>query len=36
MEEWINIDTEVTKKLVISFPKCLKAVVDAKEYPSKY
>ena len=35
MEEWIHIDTEITKNLVLSFPKRLKAAVDAKEY-SKY
>ncbi|GBL76041.1 hypothetical protein AVEN_234352-1 [Araneus ventricosus] len=37
MEEWMNIDAEITKKkLVKSIPKRLKAVVDAKEYPTKY
>ncbi|GBO29937.1 Transposable element Tc1 transposase [Araneus ventricosus] len=36
MEEWMNIDTEITKKLVKSIPKHLKAVVDAKGYPIKY
>ena len=36
MEEWMNIDTEITKKLVKSIPRCLKAVVDAKKYPTKY
>ncbi|GBM31444.1 Transposable element Tcb1 transposase [Araneus ventricosus] len=35
-EEWINIDAEITKKLVKSIPKRLKAVVDAKGYPTKY
>ncbi|GBM03065.1 hypothetical protein AVEN_14571-1 [Araneus ventricosus] len=36
MEEWMNIDAEITKKLVKSIPKRLKAVVDAKGYPTKY
>ncbi|GBN08114.1 Transposable element Tc1 transposase [Araneus ventricosus] len=36
MEEWMNIDAEITKKLVKSIPKRLKAVVDTKGYPSKY
>ncbi|GBN36638.1 Transposable element Tcb1 transposase [Araneus ventricosus] len=36
MEEWMNIDAEFTKKLVKSIPKRLKAVVDAKGYPTKY
>ncbi|GBN04569.1 Transposable element Tcb1 transposase [Araneus ventricosus] len=36
MEEWMNIDAEITKKLVKSIPKCLKAVVDTKGYPPKY
>ncbi|GBM59139.1 hypothetical protein AVEN_255674-1 [Araneus ventricosus] len=36
MEEWMNIDAEITKQLVKSIPKCLKAVVDAKGYPTKY
>ncbi|GBL95587.1 Transposable element Tc1 transposase [Araneus ventricosus] len=35
-EEWMNIDAEITKKLVKSIPKRLKAVVDAKGYPPKY
>ncbi|GBM45745.1 Transposable element Tcb1 transposase [Araneus ventricosus] len=36
-EEWMNIDAEITiKKLVKSIPKRLKAVVDAKGYPTKY
>ncbi|GBN07832.1 hypothetical protein AVEN_88596-1 [Araneus ventricosus] len=33
MEEWMNIDEE---KLVKSIPKRLKAVVDAKGYPTQY
>ncbi|GBM03979.1 Transposable element Tcb1 transposase [Araneus ventricosus] len=37
VEEWMNIDAEITKKkLVKSIPKRLKAVVDAKGYPTKY
>ncbi|GBO36297.1 hypothetical protein AVEN_92171-1, partial [Araneus ventricosus] len=36
MEEWINIDAEITKKLLKSIIKHLKAFVDAKEYPTKY
>ncbi|GBL85074.1 Transposable element Tcb1 transposase [Araneus ventricosus] len=37
MEEWMNIDAEITKKnLVKSIPKRLKAVVDANGYPTKY
>ncbi|GBN87490.1 Transposable element Tc1 transposase [Araneus ventricosus] len=36
MEEWMNIDAEITKKLVKSIPKHLKAVVHAKGYPPKY
>ncbi|GBO25385.1 hypothetical protein AVEN_12128-1 [Araneus ventricosus] len=36
MEGWMNIDAEITKKLVKSVPKLLKAVVDAKGYPTKY
>ncbi|GBN12751.1 Transposable element Tc1 transposase [Araneus ventricosus] len=36
MEEWMNIDTEITKKLVKSISKRLKAVVDAKGYTTKY
>lgn len=36
IEEWKNIDAEITKKLVKSMPKRLKAVVDAKGYPTKY
>ncbi|GBM19829.1 hypothetical protein AVEN_86166-1 [Araneus ventricosus] len=36
MEEWMNIDADITKKLVQSIPKHLKADVDAKEYPTKY
>ncbi|GBN77017.1 hypothetical protein AVEN_57523-1 [Araneus ventricosus] len=38
MEEWVDIDAEITKKkkLVKSIPKHLKAVVDAKGYPTKY
>ncbi|GBM94156.1 Transposable element Tc1 transposase [Araneus ventricosus] len=36
MEEWMNIDAKITKKLVKSIPKRLKVVVDAKEYPTKY
>ncbi|GBM50552.1 hypothetical protein AVEN_1938-1 [Araneus ventricosus] len=36
MEEWMNIDAEITKKLLKSIPKLLKAVVDAKGYPTKY
>ncbi|GBM80272.1 Transposable element Tcb1 transposase [Araneus ventricosus] len=36
MEEWMNIDAEITKQLVKSIPKCLKAIVDAKGYPTKY
>ncbi|GBM50931.1 hypothetical protein AVEN_181168-1 [Araneus ventricosus] len=36
MEEWMNLDAEITKKLVKSIPKRLNAVVDAKRYPTKY
>ncbi|GBL88459.1 hypothetical protein AVEN_205526-1, partial [Araneus ventricosus] len=36
MEERMNIDAEITKKLAKSVPKRLKAVVDAKGYPTKY
>ena len=35
MEEWINIDTEIKKKKVKSIPRFLKAVVNAKGYPTK-
>ncbi|GBM36193.1 Transposable element Tc1 transposase [Araneus ventricosus] len=35
-DEWMNIDAEITKKLVKSIPKRLKTVVDAKGYPTKY
>ncbi|GBL76036.1 Transposable element Tcb2 transposase [Araneus ventricosus] len=35
MEEWMNIDAEITKKLLKSISKRLKAVVDAKGYPTK-
>ncbi|GBL62360.1 hypothetical protein AVEN_216596-1 [Araneus ventricosus] len=34
MEEWMNIDAEILKKLVKSIPKRLKALVDAKGYPT--
>ncbi|GBM18567.1 Transposable element Tcb1 transposase [Araneus ventricosus] len=36
MEAWMNIDAEITKKLVKSIPKRLKADVDAKGYPTQY
>ncbi|GBM90681.1 Transposable element Tc1 transposase [Araneus ventricosus] len=36
MAEWMNIDAEITKKLVKSIPKRLKAVVDTKGYSTKY
>ena len=38
MEEWINIDSEIThkKKLVKSISRRLKTVLDAKRYPTKY
>ena len=36
MEEWMDIDTEITKKLQKSIPRHLKAVADAKGYPTKY
>ncbi|GBN14751.1 hypothetical protein AVEN_126412-1 [Araneus ventricosus] len=36
MEERMNIDSEITKKLVKFIPQNLKAVVDAKVYPTKY
>ncbi|GBN12557.1 hypothetical protein AVEN_209128-1 [Araneus ventricosus] len=36
MEEWMNIDAEITRKLVKSIPEHLEAVVDAKGYPTKY
>ena len=36
MEEWMSIDTEITKNLVKFILICLKAVVDAKGYPTKY
>ncbi|GBL85210.1 Transposable element Tc1 transposase [Araneus ventricosus] len=36
MEKWMNIDAEITKQLVKSIPKRLKAVVDAEGYPTKY
>ncbi|GBL98161.1 Transposable element Tc1 transposase [Araneus ventricosus] len=36
MEEWLNTDAEIPKKLVKSIPERLKAVVDAKGYPTKY
>ena len=45
MEEWMSIDAEITKinkqlnkwiKLVKSISRRLKAVVDAKECPTKY
>ena len=39
MEKWMNIDSEITKKKIIivrSIPRCLKAVVDAKRYPTEY
>ena len=36
MEEWIDIDTEITEKLVKSIPRCLKAGVGVKGYPTKY
>ncbi|GBM76819.1 hypothetical protein AVEN_228217-1 [Araneus ventricosus] len=36
MEKRMNIHAEITKKLAKSIPKRLKAVVDAKGYPTKY
>ncbi len=36
MEERMNIDAEITKDVVQSIPRRLKAVVDAKGYPTKY
>ena len=36
MEEWMNTDTEIIKKLVKSIPRHLKAVVGTKGYPTKY
>ncbi|GBO38030.1 Transposable element Tc1 transposase [Araneus ventricosus] len=36
MEEWMDIDAEITKKLVKSIPKRLNAVVDAKGYLTQY
>ncbi|GBO27609.1 Transposable element Tc1 transposase [Araneus ventricosus] len=36
MEEWMNIDAEITKKLVKSILKRLNVDVDAKGYPTKY
>ena len=35
MEEWMNIDAEITKNLVKYIPRCLKAAMDAKGYPTK-
>ena len=35
-EVWMNTDTEITKKLEKSIPRRLKAVVNAKGYPTKY
>ncbi|GBN07284.1 hypothetical protein AVEN_58117-1 [Araneus ventricosus] len=34
--EWLNIDAEITKKVMKYIAKRLKAVVDAKGYPTKY
>ncbi|GBM13219.1 hypothetical protein AVEN_214931-1 [Araneus ventricosus] len=36
MEDWMNIDAEITKILVKSIPKRLNAVVDGTGYPTKY
>ena len=36
MEEWMNIDTEIIKNQVKSVSRHLKAVVNAKEYPTKH
>ncbi|GBM62360.1 Transposable element Tcb1 transposase [Araneus ventricosus] len=36
MEEWMNIDAEITKIVVKPIPKRLKAVVDGKGYPTTY
>ncbi len=36
MEEWMCIDSEIIKELVQSIPRRLKAVVNAKGYPTKY
>ena len=35
MEEWMNIDEEITKNLVKSIPRYLKTAMDAKRYPTK-
>lgn len=35
-EEWANITPDVTKHLVDSMPKRLRAVIEAKGYPTKY
>jgi len=35
-KEWLNIDLEYLKKLVISIPKRVQAVIKNKGYPTKY
>jgi len=35
-EEWLNIDLEYLKKLVISMPKRVQAVIKNKGYLTKY
>lgn len=35
-EEWVNITPNVTKNLVDSMPKRLRAVMESKGYPTKY
>ena len=37
VEEWINIDTEITKKKIVkSISRHLKTVLGAKRFPTKY
>lgn len=33
---WQNIDASVTRKLIESMPRRLQAIIDAKEYATKY
>ncbi len=36
MEKWMNIDAGISKELVQSNQRCLKAVVDTERYHTKY